>query len=605
MAKLRNLVEQYLDGLDQLSKLVGQGISDYTTSNTTFGNTADKLHQNSQQWNIGIAFQGLGANAFFNAVKANQARAGVLIAKLTDFQVACTNTSKAVDGATATCDDLSNYWLHSWADPYAEDFLLYNAGHYEFVESNILEHLIDTFVKNTTLDRLLNPANAPADIQSGLELGAYELVQIARIRMFQKQQDICNDPQYKEIVSTNPTDIENVQAYKQVTLDYNATCELINELKGRVFNGISTWVVDMQTFTESCLQDYYAASALNMPTLGDMLTLLNTTYKNQSVVIWQTPNGGLLVMVNGSNVSSSQVEADIQQYMLEHKLSNAPITLLGYQGGTQVAQQVVEDLYNDPNKYHFTIPNVVMVGGDIPDRSKDQYAATNYLVYQMLPGEDGKFPSPTAEQWTLMGITAAAGVALTLFTGGVSDEAAVAIDGTELAAIEGEDGAAASVWLNAIKEEAVDLAKEKATEFGADIIYNANNPEATPGLSKTLAGMANNQYSTELSGGLLSHPYVPAGQTPTIDPQTGQPISPTNPNQTINAKLYYDHLMLIPDEDGMNAKTYQNSAFLNRQPLPDPVASANPKSRLGSPPINLPDPTDPNSIPLIGPEAYP
>lgn len=361
----------------------------------------------------------------------------------------------------------------------------------------------------------------------------------------------------------------------------------------------------MQTYTESCLQDIYAASALNMPTIGDMVTLLNTTYKGQSVVIWQTSNGGLLVMVNGSNVNASQVEADVRQYMQEHQLKNAPITLLGYQGGTDVAQRMVEDFYNHPGDYPFTIPNVIMVGGDIPDRSKDMYVNTNYLVYQMLPEDENKSPMPTPEQWTIMAMTAIAGIAFTPLTGGASDEAALAIDGSEMAAIEGSEGAsAASAWLNAVKDEAIDLTREKATEFGADVIYNANNPEPSPAMSKILNDMANGQYSMEFSGGLLDHPYAPPNQSTQIDPNTGQPISPTNPYQNIKGKLYYDDLMLIPDEEGMDKKTFMNSAFLNRQPLPDPILSSSPNIKLGSPPIVVPNPANPNAIPLIDPESY-
>lgn len=600
MATLHNLVDQYLDGLNQLAKLAGGAVSDYTTSNTTFGNTADKLNQDSQQWNISVPFQGLGADAFNKAVKANQARAEILIAKLGDFQVACENTSKAVETATDEADDLSNYYLFGWQDQAAEEFLLYNHGSYEFVEKLILEKLIDSVVTSTTLDRMLTPANAPSDITNGLESGAYALKETARYWMFEKEQRFLDSPVGKQALENGGTQgVENMPDYKQITEDYNETCSLIDELKGRVFDGISSWALNMQTYTENCLEDMYAASALNMPTLGDMITLLNTTYKNQSVVIWQTPNGGLLVIVNGSNANSAQVEADVQQYMLEHHLKNAPITLVGYQGGTDVAQQVVEDLYNHPNEYQFTIPNVVMVGGDIPDRSQDKYAATNYMVYQMLPEEKGGPKPLTAEQWTIMGMTAIAGIALTPFTGGGSDEAAAAIDG----AVATDEGGSALAWLSAVKEEAADLAQEKAIEFGADSIYNANHPEPESGLSKTLAEMANNQYSDALSDGLMVHPYAPAGQTPTIDPTTGLPVSPINPYTNIKDKLYYDNVVLIPDEEGMDKNTYTNSSFLDRQPLPDPVTSL--KTKLGSPPILLPNQTDSNAIPLTNPEGFP
>ena len=102
MTNLRNLVEPYLDGLNQLAKLVGAAVPDYTTSNKTFGDAANKLQSDSQQWSIDVPFQGLGANAFYKAVQANQARAGMLIAKLSDFQTACENTSKAIESATNT-----------------------------------------------------------------------------------------------------------------------------------------------------------------------------------------------------------------------------------------------------------------------------------------------------------------------------------------------------------------------------------------------------------------------------------------------------------------------------------------------------------------------
>lgn len=604
MANLHNLVEQYLDGLNHLDKLAGDAISDYTASNKTFGNTADKLRQNSQRWDISVPFQGLGADAFYQAVKANQTRAGILIAKLNDFQVACENTSKAIESATKEGDDLSNYYLHGWQDEAAADFL-HDDGRHGFVEKLILDTLIDSVVTNTTLDRMLNPSNAASDIETGLESGAYALKQEARSTMFEKEQRFCDSDAGKQILETYGTKgLENQPAYKQITEDYNETCSLIDELKSRVFDGISAWALNMQTYTESGLEDFDAAAALNMPTLGDMITLLNTTYKNQSVVIWQTPNGGLLVMVNGSHVSASQVEADIEQYMLAHKLKNAPITLVGYKGGTNVAQQVVEDLYDHPSDYHFTIPNVVMVGGGVPDRSKNMYAGTNYLVYQMLPEQEGQSSPLTAEQWTIMGLTAIAGIALTPLTAGGSDEAAAAIDGAELAEAGG-DALEASKWLEAIKEEAADLAKEKAIEFNADVLYNSTHPESEPEMSKILAEMANNQYSDNLSGGLMSHPYAPAGQTPTVDPNTGLPQSPAGPYQSIKGKLYYDNLILIPDEEGMNKGTYMNSSFLDRQPLPDPVLSSSPKVRLGSPPIILPDQTNPNAIPLTNPEAYP
>src|SRR5438445_2473337 len=270
MATLHNLVEPYIDGLNHIRDLASAADTDYVTSNTTFGNTADKLRQASQMWTVGIAFQGLGADAFFKSVQANQARANMLIAKLHDFQVACDNTSKAVETATNTCNDLSNYYLFSWSDDIASTFLLYNHGSYEFVEKFILETLIDTFVHNTTLDRVIDPTQAASDIQSGLELGAYNLTQLARSWMFREYQRICDEPQYKDIISgPDPTAIENVAEYKQVCLDYNSTCALINDLKSRLFDGISTWVLDMQVFTESCAQDMYAAAALNMPTLGD------------------------------------------------------------------------------------------------------------------------------------------------------------------------------------------------------------------------------------------------------------------------------------------------------------------------------------------------
>jgi hypothetical protein len=131
---------------------------------------------------------------------------------------------------------------------------------------------------------------------------------------------------------------------------------------------------------------------------------LNNAPGHAPVIIYQLPNGGLMVLVGNNSVNAQQVNEVIQDYISTNNLHGQngqpiQITLMGYQSGGQVAQNLLGQ-YASNGQYH--VENMVLVGSEFTMQSPP--TNTNYDLYvspgDKNAGDNSAAPLPTNEyQW--------------------------------------------------------------------------------------------------------------------------------------------------------------------------------------------------------------
>jgi hypothetical protein len=535
MAKLYDIVSNLVWSLQQMAADTQTCFNGQYNSEQNFFNKCTQLINNPD-----IPFNGLGARAFANIFSVNDQRSQMLMAKTHDFYNATNNLAGQIEDLTNSYDNLNT--PDYLANLYEDDYTTTDPYHWHM---QILGQLRDAFVNANlyNLDRLLDPNTAQSTISSSIDGLHSELV----------------NQIYSNGGLTGDGDYGFCSAYVQT---------MITNANNQFFN----WAMELRSLLTGFNTEADAASQIDKPTEADLIYELNLPrYANTPVLIWQLPNGGLLIAVKGG--TQQQVEQSIDQYMKDYNIpKGTPVTILGYEEGSQTAEQVIEDSLN--GNQPFKVADAIMIGDNNLPQEVD---GIDYINYEVTPHEDNHLSwLPTKEQLTIMTVMAIVSVA----TDGGAD---ILLSGESLSG-----SVVKEAFVSALKDK--DLAIDKMEEYAVSLGYNASNSEhLTP--EEFLAQKLQNSAgftTTNLSVSVHGQPPIPLTQYITQQLTNGN-TSPDLASQGV--KIYYKDGILLPDETNMDPGKLLNNAYLGSQFIPDPTGM----SKLGLGVTTTPGPVSPVS----------
>jgi hypothetical protein len=345
----------------------------------------------------------------------------------------------------------------------------------------ILQRLRDSFLQHARLDDVLDPVmmNSTIDLATNWERGNL-VSQIedhyqTTLQGFKKDHDQSLDK----------------YAIQQVHQDHEQALYTVQTLVDNMNAQLNSWGLALRTLTMNFYSEVLAASKMDQPTVADIIYEFSLPqYADSPVLIYQLANGGLLIAIKGGTKKYDEeiIGKYISQYCGNQK-GKPQVTILGYQGGVDTAQQIIQDsVGNDANPLlPFDVVNAIMIGKDkdLPDSGN---LPINYVDYALPSDEEEKKPwwHLTTEQITLMTLTALG---------------AVVLESPELLA-----GEFTTVFGT--------LAKDKLMEYAITLHYNADHPEMSPEQFISEKLMENNKSlvptgATDLQG---KPTYIPLKQ---------------------------------------------------------------------------------------------
>ncbi|HEU5382073.1 MAG TPA: hypothetical protein VFV38_42180 [Ktedonobacteraceae bacterium] len=538
MTSLLDVIRPLTEQLDNLNNKATPAITRYNQDTTQFQNYT-KSSVTGMTGNI--PFLGQGADACLAAVDRNASRAHHVVAKLSDFQLACDQTKKELEEMTGPFDKESLYHLgvHDLygnldsrnADPYntavADYFLL--AQGYSAYDTTDLNTIIIWRIREDTLpglswqlDALLTPGKGQGLLEDNINY-AVSCIQ-GDFQRFQTQRH----SDLKEALQSKHIEQGAYQVYDaDVDGSYNLAMHYVNVIAGKMKKGYTEWATELQTIVGQFQLDVLTASAINEPSIGDLITEVTTgPNANAKVLLWQTPNG-LIVVVKGG-VDAATVEQAIQQYITQHHLQGTPVTLIGYQNGGSTAQQIIRD-----GGQQYRVTNLVLVGAPLEDNLPQ---GLNTFVYQAQPKEKSE------EEPTFLGLK--------------KDQLFIPVAAVVVGLLT--DGAGDFALLPALGEGVKDVGTEYAIAYGwnkAAQQWNAQHPgEPMP----------------EMQAGQPLPIYLDAGDGNGIHQITWPEATLLANGKLPHAKIFFKQSDFVPNEPGANLNNFTNSSFLNSQFVPDP-----------------------------------
>lgn len=547
MAKLYDMVSSLIWSLQQMAADTQTCFNTQYNSEQSFFKGCTPLINNPS-----VPFNGLGAKAFANIVSVNDQRSQMLMAKTHDFYNATNNLVGQVEDLTNSYDNLymSGYLVDMGnykAIIDRNNNSTYNSGAFDSSHTDVLSQLRDAFVNENlyNLDQVLDPNKAQSTISYALGGMQSELV-------------------------------NQLWSRYDLGLTHDALTEYVHTLITNASNQFFNWAMELRSALIDFNNEANAAAQIDKPTEADLIYELNLPRNaNTPVLIWQLPGGGLLVAVKGG--TQQQVEQAIDQYMKDYNYpANTPVTMVGYEQGSQTAEQIIEDSLN--GKQPFKVADAVILGDNNLPQEVD---SIDYINYEVMPHEDNH-PAwmPTGEQLTIMIIM---GV-LSVGTDGGSDVLDAMLSGKTITGATVKEA-----FISALKDK--DLAIDKMEEYAVSLGYNANNAEhMTPEefLAQKLqnsAGFTTNNLTVSVDG----KPAIPLTQYITERLTNGD--TDLKDLASKGVKIYYRDGILLPDETNMDPATLLNNAYLGSQFIPDPVGM----SQIGLGVTSIPGPLSPVS----------
>lgn len=549
MTSFKDVIRPLTEQLEILRAKTASAASRYQADTTQF---QTYVTSNIAGVSGNISFLGKGADACTAAVGRNVSRAQHVITKLQDFQLACDQTNKELEEMSTPFDNESSYHLGAHdlygsidfenADRYMTFIPQYfrDAQGYSPYDTTDLNTIIIWRIREDTLPGLsfqLNDLLTPGKGQGIMEDNIGYAVSCIQSD-FQKYQSQRHS-ELQSYLAAKDISHEQYQYYDPVVdSTYELAMHYVNVIADKMKNGYTEWVTEFQALVGQFQIDVIAASEINQPGVGDLIADVTAPGMTGKVYLWQTTNG-LVVVVKGGT-TSAEVEGAIQQYLKAHGLdkTNTAITLLGYQNGGSVAQQMVLD-EGDKN-YHVT--NLVLVGSQLQDNLP---AHLNSFVY------NAPTKASTESETTYLGlkpdqiIIPIAAVALTPFTDGLSDLALGGM-GVELA-----EGSTAATLTNG----GVDVTKELilAGAWNQAVKLGIEHPQEVQSAASPFA------IYLDLGDGNGIHLI-----------RTDEVTRLANGQLPKTAKIYVRQSSVVPAEAGANLTNFTDSSYLNAQSVPDP-----------------------------------
>lgn len=545
MTSFLDVIRPLTTQLTNLSNKTKPAVAKYNTDTTQF--------QNYVINNIGgatgtVSFLGKGADACTAAVKLNATRAQQVVTKLSDFQLACDQTNTSLTDMSEPFDKESLYYLGdhdlyglldvTTGDQYettvAEYFRLSQG--YSLYDSTNLNSIIIWRIREDTLpglggqlDDLLTPGKGQGILEDNITYAVSCIQGDFQTYRTQRHNFLGDALQNKDIVKDAYTDyMSTADGMFELAMHY------VNVIAQKMKVGYAEWATEFQALVGQFQIDVSTAAAINDPSIGDLISQITTgPNADAKVLIWPTSNGLIIVIKDGT--TAADVNRDIQAYLKEHNLpGNTAVTLLGYQGGSSTAQDVIKG--EAGQGYHVT--NLVVVGGSLDD---DLPANVNTYVYQAPTKET------TESESTFLGLK--------------PDQIALPIAAVVVGLLT--DGAGDVALLPALGEAAQDVGTEYilAEGWNAASSWNAAHPNEPMPQRPALPI------------------YIDTGDGH-IHPITALEETQLANNQLPNAKVYFKQTSVVPNEAGTNMGNFTNSSYLNSQLIPDPGSDKLPHGGL-------------------------
>lgn len=514
MTQLSDITKDFNDGLAKITTFVPKVVTTFQNADTKLRGQEDNLINGYD-----VPFAGMGAMAFANATENNIQLASRVEQKLQEFVTASDNTNKEIHSANdqyesqidnfmppmamvGSTGDPLEYYGYGWkqsTDMLRDGTLAYYvmiAGLFDFGLQSLLDYLKGardslwsavTYQYNQNLDQYQQTYN---QLES---------------RLPADQRNQPGDP-HKQLHDQQVLDEKNRLSEAKIELD---------QIYNNQVDAFTNWYNALAKSVENYKQTIEWTSATADVTVSDFLIDLQNS--KSPIVIYKTPSGGLVVLVKGMNGDSKQnallVQQAIAQYDALNNLNNPKVTILGYQGGGDIVQQLAHD--NNP----FQITNVMIVGDQV---KLQREAGINYMVYA-APGDN----------------SAGTGGA-SLDPSNPSNQAAYGVDAGEVV-----------------------LGAATGGPWGAGVAFG----EVVAGtVIPAWAGSGGIDVSGAANGGLYFQPPengVTVGNTPPINDLTAVPIEPGMASSNWGWSWNFPYVRV-------NHVNYMQSSFLSTQGIPDP-----------------------------------
>ena len=472
-----------------------------------------------------LSFAGLGADAFVKSVMTNIGRASLLQTKLEDFGLAADNAKKTIDYNNDLYEPDLNMPLNSG------QYDVWNTAFWTFGYDSVLDavkYMKAGGIQYATLGAVI-------DLGDSVILDNHEASKGDFLVELKKRYD-----EYKT---------DGLDAYQMDNIkdDYSTCQQAISFIWKQQHGAFKNWVGAIQAAVSVFSTEVDAATQLDTLTMGDlMMQMYNPQAANASVIIWQTPDGGLIVLVKDGKGSPTQVAQAINNYRRQYHLgAGTQVTIVGYKQGGDIAAQVADASNQQGSPFH--VENVVLIGAKAPT---DPNPGTNYDIYS-FSGDPN---------------TSRKGVSAVPHTG--------------------------AEW------------EQKGFEAGSELLIGG--PEAIPGIVvANTVGVADESLNNYMEVRYANakeqtinmdpeHHYVFGG----ISSQNGT----NSAQQNSQLHLTYDRIGIVPDSPGAHmpgsGTNYNQSAWFDTQGVPDPTKTSQiPTGQIGSVP-------DQSPVPISGPKYY-
>lgn len=413
MPTFSDVTSTFLTGLDKLAAYLPAMSSHLKDKDKQFRQHKDDLVD------VPLTFSGLGASAFGLAVERNIARSSQYQFKMDSLTLATTHLKAQIVSSNDRYD--TDMAIPPGLGGY-DDAL----DHFGYTELSVLTKMRDYVLVGLDMAGIIDAGTSNcyswldverdmiiADMQSKHDKNVQQAQDLYQ-RQLQNEGE-TSDPYFKQNMNTT---IMQENAYLS-----DAKFAVSGKLYQQIHDAITGWFSEVMPALKSYNEEIGMATAINVVTVGQMVWELNNAPGHAPVVIYQLPNGGLMVLVGNNSVSASQVNQVIQNYISSNNLSGpngqpVQITLMGYQSGGQTAQNVLSQ-YSSNGQYH--VENFVLVGSEFTLQNPP--VNTNYDLYvspgDKNAGDNNASPLPTNEyQWENLGANAVFNIGLGAATGG-------------------------------------------------------------------------------------------------------------------------------------------------------------------------------------------
>lgn len=534
MTSFLDVIRPLTEQLENLSNKAKTAVGKFTTDASQFQNY---VTSNISGATGSVQFLGKGADACVAAVNRNFTRAQHVITKLSDFQLACSQTKGSLEEMSTPFDQESYYHL-STSDMYGSitfsnadshmtfiiDYFRDAQGYSPYADVDPNTTVIWRIREDTLpglcwqLDTLLTPGKGQELVEDDINYAVSCI-----ISDFERYRNKRHDDLYNDLHNGGPYGKIDQDQYNYYIAEadgsFNLARHYVEVIAEKMRKGYTEWVTEFQAMVGQFQLDLTAAAAVDEPGLGNLIMQGTTgAGKDAKVLVWQTPNGLIVLIKDGANAR------EVEDAILA-KYGNVPVTLIGYKGGSDVAQQIILDEEDDPK---FKVTNLVVIGAPLKDTLPD---GINYFSYQATPEvkeeEEGKFLGLKPDQILIPLAATAVGI----FTDGLGE-------------------------LPFLLKTAKDVGTEYILAEGWNVAEEWNKKH--PG--EPMPTGSDSPIYIDTGDGRGIHKMSPTEATLLVNNDPGM----------AKAKIYFKTSYLVPNEPGANAGDFTNNSYLNSQLVPDP-----------------------------------